>query len=119
MIAGFFFDSNTQIHIGNDDGAVYILDTQAHAQAAYLGFWEYPDGTILEINGKKWNLYESAESAPFACGPVEFDEDAAYLMNEDGSSGGGKVSFDENNNLIDSGDVLTYLGDSFDDVPKG
>ena len=118
-IISFYFDSDIQFHIGNDDGGVYILDTQAVMRAAYLGFWEYPDGMILEINGEKWNTYESGESTPFAWGPVEYDEEAAYLMNEDGSSGGGKVYFDENNDLIDSGNVLTYLGDSFDNVPKG
>ena len=75
------------------------------------GFWEYPDGTILEISDDgRWNLYEVGELTPFAVGPVEYDEEAAYLMNADGSSGGGKVYFDEDGNLIDSGNVLTYLG---------
>ena len=107
-IAGFYFDSDTQFHIGNDDGLVYLLD----AQSAYLGFWEYPDGTILEINEEGWNLYSADEPTPFAEGPVEYDEEAAYLMNDDGSSGGGKVYFDEDGNLIDSGNVLTYHGES-------
>lgn len=31
-------------------------------------------------------------------------------MNADGSSGGGRAYFDENGNLIESGNVLTYLG---------
>lgn len=93
-------------------------------QADYQGFWIYPDGEILEIDGDEWMLYESGESAPFVWGPVEYDEDAAYLMNEDGSSGGGKVYFDENNSLVDSETVLTYWGDALsyddsDDAPKG
>lgn len=112
LIAGFYFDSDTQFHIGNDDELVYILDTQEDMQedmqALFQGSWEYPDGTILEINGEKWNCYESGESAPFAWGPVEYDKETAYLMNEDGSSGGGKVYFDENGALHDvGGDVLT------------
>ncbi|MGN0665619.1 MAG: hypothetical protein ACI4KF_03735 [Huintestinicola sp.] len=118
-LVSFYFDSDTQIHVGNDEGTVYILDTQSAMQAAYLGFWEYDDGTILEIDGKIWNTYESGESTPFAGGPVEYDEEAAYLMNEDGSSGGGKVSFDDSGYLKDGDNVLTYLGSSFDDVPKG
>ena len=87
------------------------------------GFWEYPDGIILEINGAGWNLYTADDLTLVASGPVEYDEEAAYLMNADGSSGGGKVYFDEDGNLIDSGNVLTYhgeflSGDGFDDVPK-
>ena len=78
----------------------------------YFGYWEYPDGTILEINEEGWNLYSAYEPTPFAEGPVEYDEEAAYLMNDDGSSGGGKVYFDEDGNLIDSGNVLTYHGES-------
>lgn len=79
--------------------------------SAYAGFWEYPDGTLLEIENDTWYLYEADEHMMIAWGPVEFDEDAAYLMNDDGSSGGGAVYFDEDGDLIDSsGDVLTYLG---------
>ena len=110
-IVSFYFDSDTQIHIVSDAGLVYLLDMLADS---YQGFWEYPDGTILEINGTEWNLYMADETTPFAWGPVEYDEEAAYLMNADGSSGGGKVYFDENNNLIDSGYVLSYLGLSLD-----
>ena len=93
-------------------------------RAPYQGFWKYPDGTILEINGEEWNLYADDGLTLLAGGPMEYEEDAAYLMNADGSSGGGRVSFDENNNLIDSGIVLTYHGESLsggstDDAPKG
>lgn len=50
-----------------------------------------------------------------AWGPVKYDEEAAYLMNDDGSSGGGKVYFDVDGKLIDSsGYVLSYLGLSLD-----
>lgn len=110
-IASFYFDSDTQFHIGNDDGAVYLLDTQADTHAAYQGFWEYPDGTILEINEEGWNLYTADEPTPFAGGPVEYDEEAAYLMNADGTSDGGRAYFDEDGNLIESGNVLTYHGE--------
>lgn len=50
----------------------------------------------------------------FADGPVRYNEDSAWLMNDDGSSGG-NVRFDENNNLVDGSYVLTYRGG----VPKG
>ena len=86
----------------------------------YQGFWEYPQGMILEINGEEWNLYADDGITVIDHGPMEYGEDAAWLMNEDGSSGGGRVSFDENGDLIDiSGGVLTYLGPSGDNVPKG
>ncbi|MGN1082548.1 MAG: hypothetical protein ACI4SJ_03300 [Candidatus Avispirillum sp.] len=57
-------------------------------------------------------------------GLMKYAEDAAYLMNEDGFSGGGRAYFDENNNLIESGKILTYCGeslsgDSADDTPNG
>ncbi|MGN0295185.1 MAG: hypothetical protein ACI4D3_14400 [Lachnospiraceae bacterium] len=115
MGSGFYFahadvrgDEETQLYIENDDESTYILDTQA----AYQGFWEYSDGTILEISDEEWNLYEAGELTPFAGGPVKYDEEAAYLMNDDGSSGGGKVYFDEEGRLIDFGNVLTYHGES-------
>ena len=94
-------------------------DVQGDEENPYQGLWEYPEGKILEINGEEWNLYEDDCVTLLASGPMEYMEDAAWLMNEDGSSGGGKVYFDENNNLIDSGHVLTFLGLSIDDVPKG
>ena len=105
-ITSFYFDSDTQFHIGNEDESVYLLDTQM----SYLGFWEYPDGVILEISEEGWNLYEADEFTPFAGGPVEYDEEAVYLMSDDGSSGGGKVYFDEDGNLIDSDYVLNFIG---------
>ena len=83
--------------------------------SAYAGCWEYPDGTVLEIENDTWYLYEADEHMMIAWGPVKFDEDAAYLMNDDGSSGGGKVYFDVDGKLIDSsGYVLSYLGLSLD-----
>lgn len=105
QLFSFYFDSDFQFH--TEDGTVYILDRRAD----YMGFWQYPeelDGMILEIrvNGAEWYLYEDGETTPFSWGPVEYDAEACYLMNEDGSSGGGKVSFDEDGNLIDSGYVL-------------
>ena len=118
LIVSFYLDSNTQLHIGNEDGLVYLRDTRTD----YQGFWAYPDGTVLEISDEGWNLYtyKADELTVSASGPVKYDEGAAYLMNDDGSSGGGKVNFDEEGNLIDSGgDVLTFLGLYFSDVPKG
>lgn len=114
FITGFFFDSDTQFHIGNDDEYVYILDTNKNTAENsyddYLGYWEYPNGVVIEIREDKWFLYEEVEDGvtESARGPVEFDEEAAYLLNEDGSSGGGKVYFDDNGDLHDvGGDILT------------
>ena len=122
-IASFSFDSDTQFHLENNDGSVYLLDTQTDTltdtQAAYQGFWQYPNGTILEINETRWNLYTDDGLTLFAEGPIKYQEDAAYLMNDDGSSGGGRVFFDEDGNLVDTSDVLTFLGLSYQDVPKG
>ena len=44
---------------------------------------------------------------------MKYDENGAFLMNEDGSSGGGRVYFDEDNDLIDNGRVLMHIGKSF------
>ena len=112
FIVSFYFDSDTQFHLVNDAGSVYLLDTQA----AYQGLWDYPDGKILEINGDEWRLYEDDSFTMFADGLVRYDEDAVWLLNDEGSSvGGGYIRFDENNNLVDSSYVLTYRGG----VPKG
>lgn len=90
-IASICLDSDTQLHIVGSEGEVYLLDTRA----AYQGVWMYDDGGILEIDNDRWYLYAAGEDTPFDWGPVSYDEEAAYLMNEDGSSGGGKVYFDE------------------------
>ncbi|MGN1250688.1 MAG: hypothetical protein ACI4XW_11500 [Candidatus Spyradocola sp.] len=77
----------------------------------YAGFWEYPDGEVLEISEDGWwYLYEAGEDVPLYGGPVEVDEDACYLMNDDGSSGGGMVYFDEEGYLVDSDYVLSFIG---------
>ena len=111
FIVGFYFDSDTQFHLVNEAVSVYLLDTQA----AYQGLWDYPDGKILEINSDEWRLYKDDSFTMFADGLVRYDEDTVWLMNDDGSSGGGYIRFDENNNLVDSSYVLTYRGG----VPKG
>ena len=88
-----------------DDDEIYYENTQAD----YQGYWQYPYGTVLEIRDDTWFLYEEDGVTVSSSGPVEYDEEAAYLMNADGSSGGGKVYFDENNNLVDSGSILTHI----------
>ena len=119
MIANFYFDSDTLIYLGNGNGLIYLLDTRA----SYQGFWKYPDGIILEINGEEWKLYADDGLTLLAGGQMKYEEDAAFLMNENGSSGG-KVFFDEDGNLTDTSMVLTYIGESLSggstgDVPKG
>lgn len=93
---------------GDDEESSYE-NTQVHTQADYQGYWKYPYGTVLEIRDDTWFLYEEDGVTVSSSGPVEYDEEAAYLMNADGSSGGGKVYFDENNNLVDSGHILTHI----------
>ena len=98
-------------------------DTMENSHEAYWGYWGYPDGTVLEIREDTWYLYvENGDGdgvTVSASGPVEYDEEAAYLMNEDGSSGGGRAYFDEDGNLIESGRVLTFRGRSASELPKG
>lgn len=89
---------------GDDEESSY-----ENTQADYQGYWQYPYGTVLEIREDTWFLYEEDGVTVSSSGPVEYDEEAAYLMNADGSSGGGKVYFDENNNLVDSGSILTHI----------
>ena len=108
LIVSFCFDSDKQFHIVNND-SVYLSD----AKASYRGIREYP----LEIYGEEWNLCVDDGTTLLAEGRTEYAEDAACLMNADGSSGGGRVFFDENN-LVDTGKVLICLG-GFEDVPSG
>ena len=64
MIANFYFDSDTLIHLGNGNGLIYLLDTRA----SYQGFWKYPDGIIFEINGKNRN---SMRAMDLLCSQVD------------------------------------------------
>lgn len=102
LIVSFYFDSDTQFHLEENDNSVYLLDMWT----SYRGLWEYPDGTVLELNDVGWNLYKADELTLIASGPLKFEGEFAYLMNADGSSGGGRISINEDGNLIDSGDVL-------------
>ena len=86
---------------------------------SYQGFWEYPEGWILEINGDEWNLYDDDNVTVIGHGPTKYDDEAVALMNEDGSSGGGRAYFDEDGNLIESGNVLTFRGRTASELPKG
>lgn len=107
-ITGFYFDSDIQIHMGNDDDKVYMRDMHD----AMLGFWQYPEemnGWILYISDDGWELSDAAGNL-MDQGPVEFDATAVFLMNEDGSSGGGMARFNENGELRETGYLLTYIG---------
>lgn len=79
----------------------------------YFGFWEYADdGSVLEIreDDGRWYVYESGENAPFGGGLLKFEDGTVYLMNEDGSSDGIRLYFDQSGRLIESGYVLNYIG---------
>lgn len=97
----------------------YLAQKPLDAQAPYQGFWEYPEGWILEINGEEWNLYADDGTTLLDHGPTKYDDEAVALMNEDGSSGGGRAYFDEDGNLIESGNVLTFRGRTASELPKG
>lgn len=92
-----------------DEAADGGADTARYSEEDYSGYWQYDNGIVLEIRDDRWYLYEEDGVTVSSSGPVEYDEEAAYLMNADGSSGGGKVYFDENNNLVDSGHILTHI----------
>ncbi len=77
----------------------------------YQGFWRYADGTFLQINGEEWNLYSDDGMTLYTWGPVEFEDDCAWLMNADGSSGGGKIWFDDQATLHDTAGTLTWWGE--------
>lgn len=115
LIVSFCFDSDTKLHLENDAGSVYILDMWEF----YQGYWEYPEGQILEITGDEWAVYEDYNFNLIASGPIDYTEDAAWLMNDNGSFGGGKISFNENRSLVESGRVLTYLGLYVENAPNG
>ena len=110
-IGSIYVESNTHFRIENNHvSSVYMRDMKT----AYQGCWRYPaemDGMILEISGEEWKLYEADELTPSSWGPVEYDEEACYLMNEDGSSGGGRAYFDEDGNMVEYNYVLTYICD--------
>ena len=106
-----FYDAHTNLR-GDDDGTLGTMES-------YQGFWEYPKGWILEINGDEWNLYDDDNVTVIGHGPTMYDNEAVFLMNEDGSSGGGRAYFDEDGNLIESGNVLTFRGRTASELPKG
>lgn len=118
LIVSFCFDSDREFHLVNEAASVYILDMWEF----YQGYWEYPEGQILEITGDEWAVYEDYNFNLIASGPMDYQDDAAWLMNDDGSSGGGKISFNEVNEerrLVESGRVLTYLGLYVENAPQG
>lgn len=106
-----FYLANSNLR-GDDDGT-------PGTQASYQGFWEYPDGKYLEISGEEWNLYADDGTTLLDHGPTNYENEAVYLMNEDGSSGGGRAHFDDDGNLVESGNILTFRGHSAGELPKG
>ena len=106
-----FYAAHTDLR-GDDDGT-------PGTQAPYQGFWEYPDGKYLEISGEEWNLYADDGTTLLDHGPTKYENEAVYLMNEDGSSGGGRALFDDDGNLVESGNILTFRGRTASELPKG
>ncbi len=79
---------------------------QSADPTAYQGYWMYDSGYLLLIEEDQW-FYYANDGELLTWGPVEYDEECAYLINNDGSSGGGRVTY-ENGTLRDSGEVLTW-----------
>ncbi len=75
---------------------------------AYIGYWMYEDVHILEMLEKEWCLYTD-EGTAVQWGLAEYTEDGAYLMNEDGSSGGGVLYLDEYGEAYETGNKVTKL----------
>ncbi|MGN1410698.1 MAG: hypothetical protein ACI4XJ_11070 [Eubacteriales bacterium] len=115
FIVSFCFDSWTQIHLVNDAGSVYKLDMWP----LFQGYWVYPEGQILEITADEWAVYDNTNFVLLAAGTVEYTEDTALLMNNDGSSWGGKISFNDEKCLTNNEQVLTYIGKYFENAPQG
>ncbi len=125
----FVLDENNNLYGGGDFATLIRVDkydiftapSDGHDKSDYLGFWKYSNGYILQISEyDEWNLYTADGMTMLTWGPVEYDEEAAYLVNGDGSSGGGVLRFDESGNLTDSGEALTYWGEFlFGGGPEG
>ncbi len=81
-----------------------------HAQEDYQGYWQNGAGDIIQIYGAEWYLYGS-DGSLIQSGPVDYKPEAAYLMNADGSSGGGQLWFNDE-------DILTEMGDPLIRLPK-
>ncbi len=84
------------------------LPNDTFGELDFEGYWQYGNGYILEFMGDRWYLYDGSGKM-LQSGPAEFEDTKAWLMNEDGSSGGGYLYFDDNGDLIESGEVLTRL----------
>lgn len=126
-------DGNSDVTIYlNDNGTEYVIDWiytldfgyilannweipddnlfELVGYEAFIGCWEYPDGKILEItDGDFWNLYKDFRFELLDSGTVQYQDDAAFLINGDGSSGGSRVYFDKNGYLVDGTNVLHYI----------
>ncbi len=73
-------------------------------------YWGYADGKVLHITETVWYLY-NADQALLDSGPVQIEEHEIWLMNEDGSSGGGKLWFNEHGGFTDGDEILTQYTD--------
>ncbi len=116
--AFFVLDEEGNLYGGEDAGTcVRVSEDEpldlpnGGPEVAFQGVWRYPDGSLLQIAGDEWNLYTSDGLTLLMWGPVEYDETSAYLMNTDGSSGGGVLYFDADGNLMDGETMLTYWGE--------
>ncbi len=84
------------------------LEPQGLQESAFQGYWMYDNGYILQIVDTQWYAYEK-DGRLFQSGSVEYEDGAAYLMNADGSSGGGMLSFNEDGDAFESGLRVTKL----------
>lgn len=100
-----------------DGEIIYAYDEPVNNDFDFSGFWQYPDGTVMEIHDQTWYLYNGS-GAIYQQGPMEFLENEAYLMMDDGSGGGGYLYFDADGNLHDGNDILIPIDNPFYDNPE-
>lgn len=86
----------------------------AFNKSDFQGCWQDSNNYIIQIIDDEWYLYDDG-GRMVQSGPAEFEDSKAWLMNKDGSSGGGYLYFDEDGYLILSGEALTQL----DQFPYG
>ncbi len=112
----FVLDEYGNLYGGEDYGTYRKTENNenptipASTPERYMGFWKYPDGTILEMKEEEWNLYSRDGLTLYQYGPVEYEDGHAFLMKPNGGSGGGVLGFDGNGRLMDGEQELSWHG---------
>ncbi len=80
-----------------------------YGEEAFQGIWQYPNGDVLEISYDVWTLFPVEGESHSGVAEYDEEDDVVNLRNESGSSGGGRLSFNEYGELTEYGNVLTKL----------